>query len=389
MMYVQAFSLCGLLMLFFNLALLVKALPASQNSPPGDDLYSIFSRRQDSLEGFDPAFLDSDVFSLDTNWYDLNDSSDLLASASAPADTGQSLFQDYDQPGMDFGSFANDNLFSDLGPASDPADYSLPDQTLALDNAGSDPLIPAGSPDVFMGDNPGGSSSAPSYVSSSSLTPEGKPLSDNFGSSNSVEPVEGTFSGDDSILNPVDLAKGSPVPDYNGIFGDEDPGADMFLSGDSSTTGSVNPSEDSSKTGSVNPAENSSKENKSKTKTTTLVENSSDTEPANLVDGSGNTQPANLAEGSSDTEPVNLMEDSGNTDSIYPAGDISSSPLDNTQGTLVVSGKNPSLEGTTSGPTCSGRKTPACCLSSTSERTLPGYKNGCVSCTCCFLSWSL
>lgn len=322
-MYIQSFRLRGLPILVLNLALVAKALPVSHFNPTRGDVDSILSGTEPSSKGSDSALLESDVSSSGINLYSPEDSPDLLALASTQTDATGSLLHGSDQLGTETGSSGNGNLFGDLGPASGLGDVSLPDDTLALSNSGSDQPNLASSPDLFAGDDPGGSSSTLAYVPSNLLTPEDKPLPDGSSIPDSVNLVEDkSVSGDDIVLDSVNPAEATSLP-----------------KDDTLPKESTLPKDD------------------------TLPK---DNTPFNTVDPASNTF---------------ISGDGSITDSVNPAEDASSSGLDNTEGTLVASGKKASLEGSTIAPTCEGRKTPACCLTKAEGMTLPGYKDGCTSCT--------
>lgn len=297
-MYIQTFPLRGLMIFVLYSALVVKALPASQFTPADDELNPLLSDKEQSSEGLDSALLGSDTSSLGTNLYNLQDSPDLLALASTSTDATQS--------GTEVSPSGNKDLFGDHGPSSDSEDFSLPDDTLAFNDAGSDQINQDASPDLFAGDNPGESSSTPPF-SPNLLNPDDKPLLNDFDIPNSANSGESTVLGDDTILNPVDLADASSISREDVLFDLGDSAADISLSGDSSSAGSVDSAEDTS-----------------------------------------------------------------------------SSVLDKTEGTLVASKELTTLDGSTP-PTCSSRKTPACCLSSRAPGglpPLPGYKAGCTPCMC-------
>jgi hypothetical protein len=86
------------------------------------------------------------------------------------------------------------------------------------------------------------------------------------------------------------------------------------------------------------------------------------------------------------------------SDDIFGAGDGSTSDLvDSTEDSsfsdqgngedlLLALGKNSGVDrGTNTAPTCSGRKTPACCSTKQPGGVSLDQKSGCVSCTCTFL----
>ena len=248
-MYIQPFPLRGLSIFLFSVVLVVKALPASHFNPIRDDSTWIFSRKEKSSEGFDPDLLDSDVSTASSNFYSPEASPDLFAFASTQPDSASSLFHDFDQPGIDYRSSGDYDIFSDLGPASEPMDYSLPDDTIALNDASFDQPNPAGSPDLFMDDKSGGSGSSQSYAFS--LLPfDEQSLSDGLSIPNSVNSVENSIfgddalPGDDTVLNPADPVKASSISDDDLLFDYGDQDSDMFLSGDSSTTDTMNSPED-------------------------------------------------------------------------------------------------------------------------------------------------
>ena len=210
------------MILVFNLILIVKALPASIFTPIGDEPNPLFSDEEQTPEGFDASLLDSHVSNSAFNLHNSPNVPDLLALASASASTStdvtESLFPNSDQPGTNIGSSGNKDFFGDLGLAPDPEDFSVPDDTLSLNDAGSDQINQGALPDLFSWDNSGESSSASPSVSFDLLTPEDKHLSDDATIPDSVKPGEGIVLGDDTLLNPVDSAKVSSVAEDDSLF---------------------------------------------------------------------------------------------------------------------------------------------------------------------------
>ena len=77
-----------------------------------------------------------------------------------------------------------------------------------------------------------------------------------------------------------------------------------------------------------------------------------------------------------DSSPV---ADASIPDSTSAHEDASFSGLDGAEGTLLASTKEAGVEGTTTTPTCAGRKTLACCPSKAGS-SLAGYREDCISC---------
>lgn len=291
----------------FKLVFIVNALPTLHFPRTDDERNPLFSGEEQSSGGFGSSLPDSHQFNSGTDLHNSQDFPDLFASASTSTDASRSLFHDFEQKaGADRVSSGNNNIFGDLGLASDPDDFSLADHTLAFNDPGWDRTNQVASPDLFMEDHPGESSSASSFSSSALLTPDDKALSNDVNIPDSVSPGEGALLGDHAALNPANPVDVSSAPEDDFWLDHEDSPADISLVGGGSTT-----------------------------------------------------------------DPVNLVEDT------------SSSVPDNAKGTLIASAANKiSTEGSTVPPTCSGQKTPACCLSAKAETgvTLPGYKSGCISC---------
>lgn len=245
-MDIHIFPLRGLIIFFFNLVFIVKALPTSHFTSTDDELNPLFSPKEQSSGGVSSSLLNSNLFNSGSNLHNSQDVPDFLALASTSTDATQSLFHDFGQPGTDIGSSGNKDLFGDLGLPSGSEDFSLADDTLAFNDAGSDRTNQAASPDLFMEGNPGESSSTSSSVATTLLTPDDKPLSGDFTMPDSVNPGEGTVLGDDTTLNPAEPADVSSVPEDDSLFGHEDSAADASLLGGSSATDPVDSVEDTS-----------------------------------------------------------------------------------------------------------------------------------------------
>lgn len=242
-MHIHLFPLRVFIIFLLSLILIVKALPAGQFTRTDDEPISLFSDEEQTPEGFDSSLLDSHVSNSAFNLHNSQDVPDLLALASASASTStdatESLFSDSDQPGTDIGPSGNKDFFGDLGLAPDPEDFSVPDDTLSLNDAGSDQINQAASPDLFSWENSGESSSASPAVSSDLLSPEDNALSDDVKTSDSVKPGEGTVLGDDTLPNLVDPAEVSSAPEDDFLFDHGDPVEDTSSSVLDNTEGTL------------------------------------------------------------------------------------------------------------------------------------------------------
>lgn len=300
-MYIQSVRLHGLILFVFNLAFVVKALPSSHfKSSIRDDLGAIGPETEPSSEGLDSTLLDADIFSSGPNLNSPDGSIGLLASASVQTDSVQPLLPDSDQIGTDTASSGQSLPFDNLGPASKPEEFSLPDDTLELGDTSSDHFDLASSPALFVGDDPDGSSSTLAYIPSDLLAPKDKLLPEG---GSIPDPSEDAFlSEDDKLFDSIDPAENAYLPEGDTLFDSVGPVADTYLS-------------------------------------------------AGII-----------------------------SDSASPAEDNSFGLYD-TEGTLVASREKATVEGSTTTPTCSGRKVAACC-STRSSGAFHDYKTECTECMC-------
>lgn len=340
MMYIKSFRLYGLILFVFELTFVVQALPSSHfKLSIRDDLGALVPATEPSSEGLDLTPLDSDVFSSGLNLNSPDGSVDLLALAPTQADSVQPLLPDPDQFGADTASSGQRLPFDNPGGSdSKPEESSLPSNTLGLGDTGSGQSDLANSLQLSVGDDPDGSSSTLAYTPSDILAPEGKLPPDGGSIPDPVaSAVDISRSGDVSIFaDPVDTAPGTSLSGDVGIL---DSLEDTPLSGDDK---SFDP---------IDPAENAYLPD--------------DDSPFGPVGPAANTY---------------LSADGSISDSASPAEDDSFGLYD-TEGTLVASTKKAAEQGSTNTPTCSGRKTPACC-SSKSYGGLQGWQTGCIECMC-------
>lgn len=160
------------------------------------------------------------------------------------------------------------------------------------------------------------------------------------------------------------------------LFTEDNPGESSSTSSTSSTTlltSDDNPlSDDSTIPDSVKPGEGTTLGDYTALKPVEPANVSPAPEDDTLFDYEGSAADESLLGGGSTTDSVNSVEDT------------SSSVPDNTKSTLVASANKITAEGSTTPPSCTGQKTPACCLSAKADTglTMPGYKSGCISCMC-------
>ena len=160
------------------------------------------------------------------------------------------------------------------------------------------------------------------------------------------------------------------------LFAKENPGDSISASSSSSAsllTPDDNPlSDDFTILDSVNPGEG------------TVLGDDTALSAAHPVDVSLAPEDDSLFDHEGSAADVSLLGDDSTTNSVNSAEDTSSSVPGDTKGTLIASASKITAEGSTTPPSCSGQKTPACCLSAKAESglTLPGYKSGCISCMC-------